>query len=116
MARSGFVKDPLGHETDDLAPCNAHPSCSRFHLHHVVHARQWRLLGVDEIHRYLGLSIDFEAKTLHVPEAAAEPAHGLRHFLRDRKVCLVAEVDVVGDEEWTSANGSGTRGRMDLVR
>ena len=75
-----------------------------------------RLLGVDEVHGHLRLPVDFETESLHVAQSTGRSADGLGDFLRDGDVFRVAEVDVVRDEEWASADGDGARGGMDALR
>ena len=89
------------------------PCASRFHLHHVVRAIERRLLGVDEIHRHLRLSIDLEAESLHVAQTAATSrARAFATFFATWKIGRRAEVDVVGDEERTRADRDGAGGRV----
>ena len=68
---------------------------------------QRRPLGVDEIHRHLRLAVDLEAQRFDVAQAAGRPAHRFGDLFGDREVRRRAEVDVVGDEEGTGADGDG---------
>ena len=116
MARGGLEERALRHESHDLAPRGRHAARFRLQLHRVERAMQRRAIDVDEIHRDLRLTVDLEAKPLHVAEPARRSTHGLGDFLRDGHVGGVAKVDVVRDEKGTRADGDGARRRVNAAR
>jgi len=88
----------------------------RFHLHHVIGAVERRLLGVDEIHRDLSLSVHFETESFHVAQAARRSTDGFGDRLRDAQVRRGSEVDVVCDEERARADRHRAGRWVNLVR
>src|SRR3954447_3030588 len=71
------------------------------------------LLGIDEIHRHLGLSVDLETQAFDVAESAGGAAHRLGDVLGDLEIRRRSEIHVVRDQKGSRPDGDGAAGRMD---
>ena len=85
-------------------------------LHEIKHVVQRRLLGVDQVHRDLRLTIDFQTQSFDVAEPARGAADRLGDVLGDLKIRRWAEVDVVGDEKWSRTDRDRAEGRVNPRR
>src|SRR6266498_5182772 len=115
MTRS-VEQHALGHETDDLTPGDVGAGFARFAGDIVERNVEWRLLGIHEVHRDLGLSFHFESESLDMFESTRRLADALRDCLRQSKMFGTAEVDVVRDQERSRPDRDGACGLVDRAR
>src|SRR3982074_1293400 len=114
VARRRVEKEPLRDDPNYLAPGDLRSFGFGPHLHEIERRGQRGLLGIDEVHRYLGLSVDLQPETLYILESAGGSADRLGDVLRDLKIGGWAEVDVVRNEERTRADRDCAARRVDL--
>ena len=114
MTRARLEERTLRHEAHDLAPGGCDAVRRGLESHGLIRAVQRRPLQVNEIHRDLCLSFDFEPERLHVTEAAGGESHRLGDLARHRQVRSRAEVDVERHEKGAGSDRGGASGRVNL--
>ena len=112
MPSCGLEQHLLRHEADQLAPRRRHPAGLGLQPHHVVGPVQGGLVGVDQVHRHLSLTVDLQSETLDVPQTTARPTNRLRDILRHLQVLRTSEVHVVRDEERSRTDDRRAGGRV----
>src|SRR6266550_2414329 len=114
MAHRSVEKDSFRHQADNFAPGYLRPFGLGPHPYEIESDVKRRLLGVDEIHRHLGLTVYLEPESLHVLESARRAAHRFGDVLCNLKVRRRTEVNVVGDQEWSCSDRNCSTSRVDL--